>query len=201
LPFEVLDCPVLDWPKPQILIMALEIAKHVFTVIDFERMAETGILSEDDRLELIEGEIIEMSPIGSRHAACVDRFTELIVGLRLNVIVRVQSSIQLDDYSQPQPDLALLRRRDDFYSDSLPRPGDVLLVIEVADTTLNYDCFVKLPLYARAGIPEAWLANLPADRIEMYAEPLNGAYTVIKHASRGEVIQSSSIDELRIDCR
>lgn len=201
MPFEVLDCPVLDWPKPQILIMALEIAKHVFTVIDFERMAETGILSEDDRLELIEGEIIEMSPIGSRHAACVDRFTELIVGLRLNVIVRVQSSIQLDDYSQPQPDLALLRRRDDFYSDSLPRPGDVLLVIEVADTTLNYDCFVKLPLYARAGIPEAWLANLPADRIEMYAEPLNGAYTVIKHASRGEVIQSSSIDELRIDCR
>jgi len=180
------------------MIMALEIAKHVFTVTDFERMAETGILSENDRVELIEGEIIEMSPIGSFHAACVDRFTESIVGLRLNVIVRVQSSIQLDEYSQPQPDLALLRRRDDFYSASLPRPADVLLVIEIADTTLQYDRFVKLPAYARAGIPEAWLANLPAARIEMYAEPVNGAYTVIKHATRGEVIQSSSINDLRL---
>ena len=178
--------------------MALEIAKHVFTVSEFERMAETGILSENDRVELIEGEIIEMSPIGNRHAACVDRFNELIVGLRLDAIVRVQSSIQLDDYWQPQPDLALLRRRDDFYSDSRPRAADVLLVIEVADTTLEYDRFVKLPAYARAGIPEAWLANLPADRIEMYAEPVNGAYTFIKHATRGEVIQSSSIDELRL---
>src|SRR6266508_4509849 len=178
--------------------MALEIAKHVFTVTDFERMAETGIISENDRVELIEGEIIEMSPIGSRHAACVDRFTEKIVGLRLNVIVRVQSSIRLDDYSQPQPDLALLRRRDDFYSGSLPRPADVLLVIEVADTTLEYDRFVKLPVYARAGIPEAWLANLPADRIEMYAETVCGTYTVVKHATRGEIIQSSSISELRL---
>ena len=178
--------------------MALEIAKHVFTVSEFERMAETGILSEDDRVELIEGEIIEMSPIGSFHAACVDRFTESIVGLRLNIIVRVQSSIQLDEYSQPQPDLALLRRRDDFYSASLPRPADVLLVIEVADSTLQYDRFVKLPASARAGIPEAWLANLPQDRIEMYTEPVDGAYTVIKHATRGEVLQSSSIDELRL---
>ena len=180
------------------MIMALEIAKHVFTVTDFERMAETGILSENDRVELIEGEIIEMSPIGNRHAACVDRFNELIVGLRLDVIVRVQSSIQLDDYWQPQPDLALLRRRDDFYSGSRPRAADVLLVIEVADTALEYDRFVKLPAYARAGIPEVWLANLPADRIEMYAEPVNGAHTVIKHATRGEVIESSSIDELRL---
>ena len=178
--------------------MALEILKHVFTVSEFERMAETGILSEDDRVELIEGEIIEMSPIGTRHAACVDRFTESIVGLRHRVILRVQGPIQLDDYSEPQPDLALLRPRDDFYSGSLPKPADVLLVIEVADTTLQYDRFMKLPAYARAGIPEVWLANLPADRIEMYAEPVDGAYRVIKHATRGEVIQSSSIDELRL---
>jgi len=178
--------------------MALEIAKHVFTVADFEQMAATGILSEDDRVELIEGEIIEMSPIGNRHAACVDRLNELIVGLRLNVIVRVQSSIQLDDYWQPQPDLALLRRRDDFYSDLRPKAANVLWVIEVADSTFDYDRFVKLPAYARVGIPEAWLANLPQDRIEMYAEPVNGAYTVIKHAMRGEVIQSFSIDALRL---
>jgi len=178
--------------------MALEIAKHVFTVTDFERMAETGILSENDRVELIEGEIIEMSPIGKRHAACVDRFVRLLSRLDDRVILRVQGPIQLDDYSEPQPDLALLRPRDDFYSGSLPRPADVLLVIEVADTTLQYDRFMKLPAYARAGIPEAWLANLPADRIEMYAEPVDGAYTVTKHATRGEVIQSSSIDELRL---
>ena len=180
------------------MIMALEIAKHVFTVTDFERMAETGILSENDRVELIEGEIIEMSPIGKSHAACVDRFVKLLSRLNDRVILRVQGPIQLDDYSEPQPDLALLRPRDDFYSVSLPRPADVLLVIEVADTTLQYDRFMKLPAYARAGIPEVWLANLPADRIELYAGPVDGAYTVIKHATRGEVIQSSSIDELRL---
>src|SRR5436190_15615228 len=137
--------------------MAVTVKRRRFTLDEYHRMGKTGILSEDDRVELIEGEIIEMSPIGSRHAACVDRFNELIARLRLNIIVRVQSSIQLDDYSQPQPDLALLRRRDDFYSSSLPRPADVLLVIEVADTTLEYDRFVKLPLSAHAGIPEAWL--------------------------------------------
>ena len=180
------------------MIMALEIAKHVFTVTDFERMVETGILSEDDRVELIEGEIIEMSPIGKSHAACVDRLVKLLSRLNDRVIPRVQGPIQLDDYSEPQPDLALLRPRDDFYSGSLPRPADVLLVIEVADSTLQYDRFVKLPAYARAGIPEAWLANLPQDRIEMYTEPVDGAYTVIKHATRGEVLQSSSIDELRL---
>jgi len=179
--------------------MALEIAKHVFTVTDFERMAETGILSENDRVELIEGEIIEMSPIGKSHAACVDRFTRLLSRLDNKVILRVQGPIQLDDYSEPQPDLTLLRHRDDFYAGSLPRPADVLLVIEVADSTLDYDRFMKLPAYARAGIPEAWLANLPADRIEMYAEPVDGAYTVIKHATRGEVIQSSSIEQLRLN--
>ena len=90
------------------MIMALEIAKHVFTVNEFERMAETGILSEDDRVELIEGEIIEMSPIGKSHAACVDRFTRLLSRLDDKVILRVQGPIQLDDYSEPQPDLALL---------------------------------------------------------------------------------------------
>ena len=179
--------------------MALEIVKHVFTVTDFERMAETGILSENDRVELIEGEIIEMSPIGKSHAACVDRFTRLLSRLDNKVILRVQGPIQLDDYSEPQPDLTLLRHRDDFYAGSLPRPADVLLVIEVADSTLDYDRFMKLPAYARAGIPEAWLANLPADRIEMYAEPVDGAYTVIKHATRGEVIQSSSIEQLRLN--
>ena len=105
--------------------MALEIAKHVFTVTDFERMAETGILSENDRVELIEGEIIEMSPIGKSHAACVDRFVKLLSRLNDRVILRVQGPIQLDDYSEPQPDLSLLRRRDDFYSVSLPRPADV----------------------------------------------------------------------------
>jgi len=179
--------------------MALEILKHVFTVSEFERMAETGILSENDRVELIEGEIIEMSPIGKSHAACVDRFTRLLSRLDNKVILRVQGPIQLDDYSEPQPDLTLLRHRDDFYAGSLPRPADVLLVIEVADSTLDYDRFMKLPAYARAGIPEAWLANLPADRIEMYAEPVDGAYTVIKHATRGEVIQSSSIEQLRLN--
>ena len=176
--------------------MSLQIAKHAFTVSEFNRMAEMAILSEDDRVELIDGEIIEMSPIGKRHAACVDRLTRLLARMGDKLIVRVQGPIQLDDYSEPQPDLTLLRLREDFYAGALPRPADVLLVIEVADTTVEYDRIVKLPAYARSGIPETWLANLPAERVEMYAEPVNGAYTVIKHATRGEMIQSSSVPEL-----
>jgi Uma2 family endonuclease len=177
--------------------MALEIAKHAFTVSEFNQMAEAGILSEDDRVELIEGQVIAMSPIGKRHAACVDRFTSLVTKLGDNMIVRVQGPIQLDDYSEPQPDITLLRQRTDFYAGSLPRPSDVLLLIEVADTTTEYDRLIKLPAYARAGISEVWIENLPEDRIEMYSEPTGGAYKVVKHASRGEFIQSLTLADLR----
>jgi Uma2 family endonuclease len=171
--------------------MSVQIAKRCFTVAQYNRMGEAGILTEDDRVELIEGEIIEMSSIGRRHAACVGRLTNLLSKLLAeSAIVWVQNPIVLDDYSEPQPDVALLRRRDDFYEHSLPAPADVLLVIEVADTTLDYDRQIKVPLHARAGIAEVWIVNLMDEQVEVYAEPVNGAYQSQRQAGRGETINS-----------
>ena len=161
-------------------------------------MAETGVLADDDRVELVGGEIIEMSPIGKRHAACVDRLTRLLSKLGDQLIVRVQGPIQVDQYSEFQPDFALLRSRNDFYASSLPLPNDILLVIEVADSTVEYDRLMKVPAYARAGIPESWLVDLPADRIELNAFPVNEQYSVTRSVSRGEGIESETIHDLKL---
>lgn len=180
--------------------MSVQIAKHWFTVTEYGRMGETGILSEDDRVELIEGEIIEMSPIGKRHAACVGRLTE-ILGRQLagKGIVWVQNPIQLNDYSEPQPDLVLLKRRDDFYEQSLPTPADVLLIIEVSDTTFELDRQIKLPLYARAGIPEVWLVNLPEEQLESYEQPVGGEYQAGTRVRRGEEVRPHSLANLVVN--
>src|SRR5437870_5978990 len=137
--------------------MAVEIAKRCFNVAEYYRMAEAGILTEEDHVELIDGEIVAMSPVGSRHAACVKRLNR-ILGRRVGdlVVVGVQDPIGLDDYSEPEPDISLLRPRADFYSEAHPIPSDVLMIIEVADSSDLYDREVKVPLYARAGIPETW---------------------------------------------
>jgi Uma2 family endonuclease len=162
-------------------------------------MGQVGIFSEDDRVELVCGEIIEMSPIGEPHAACVGRLTQDITLMLLrSAIVWVQNPIVLDDYSEPQPDVAVLRPRADFYGQAHPRPEDVLLVIEVSDTTLGYDRKIKVPLYARSGIPETWIVNLPEKRIEVYADPAGGIYQTIKSYSRGEEVQSHTLASLRL---
>lgn len=177
--------------------MAQQLAKHWITVDEYERMGEAGIFRPDSQLELLEGEIYELSPIGSSHAACVNA-----LGLLLNqlfggvLLVSTQNPIRLDDYSEPQPDLALLRWRDDFYRRAHPTPADVLLVIEVADTTVDSDRRIKLPLYAKAGIKEVWLVDLPGEQIEIYAEPAGGAYQIIKQIKRGEEAQAHSIHDL-----
>ena len=126
-----------------------QIARRHFNVTEYHRMMEAGILLDSDHVELIDGEVIEVSPIGSRHAACVDRLNRLFNKLE-DVIVRVQSPIRLDDFSEPQPDITLLKLRPDFYAQGHPTPSDVLLVVEVADSSTEFDCVVKLPLYAEA---------------------------------------------------
>lgn len=162
-------------------------------------MYEAGVFLPDSRLELIAGEIYEMSPIGKLHAGCVAALSELLRGWQqLAALVWVQNPIQLDEYTQPQPDVALLKRRDDFYRRSLPLPADVLLVVEVADTTLDYDRLVKIPGYARAGIEEAWLVNLRARRVEVYAEPADGEYKVVKFYQAGEEAQSHTLPDIKI---
>ena len=153
-------------------------------------MAETGILTEDDRVELIEGEIVEMSPIGSRHAACVNRLNMLLsrqVGQ--SAIVSVQNPIIVNDYSEPEPDLAVLRLRTDYYEQELPQSADVLLVVEVADTSVEIDRSVKIPLYARNGIPLTILVDLPKELIEVYSQPANGQYQPVKIFRRGDSFQ------------
>src|SRR5207247_3212709 len=149
--------------------MGMPLAHRRFTVDEYYRMAETGILAEDDRVELLDGEIVEMSPIGPRHAATVTRLDHLfnrLVGDR--AIVRAQNPVRLDGYSEPEPDIALVTPRADFYRAEHPTPRDILLIVEVADTSLRYDRHTKLPGYARAGVPEAWLVDLTADRVERY---------------------------------
>ncbi len=173
---------------PQTLLQARPYTIRPFTVEEYHRMGQAGILREDERVELIEGELVMNSPISSRHAACVDRLTALLVpALTGRAIVRVQSPLRLGTHSEPEPDLMLLRYREDFYRDAHPGPEDVLLVIEVSESSLAYDRDVKHPLYARFGIPEVWLVNLVENRLEVYRNPSAGVYTQQTLFTQGRV--------------
>jgi Uma2 family endonuclease len=157
--------------------MAIETARRRFTADEYLRMAEAGILTEDDRVELIDGEIVEMSPTGRRHVAAVNRCNRVFsrsVGAR--ALVSIQNPVHLAPYDEPEPDVVLLRPRADDYADELARPADILLLVEVADSSLEYDRQTKLPLYAAAGIPEAWLLNLREHRLEVHREPSPTGY-------------------------
>jgi Uma2 family endonuclease len=179
--------------------MSLQIQRRWFNVDEYYRMTDAGILSPDDRVELIEGEVIRMSPIGKFHASCVKRINALfgkLAGAR--AIVSVQDPVRLNDFSEPQPDIALLKPRDDFYASRQPGPEDVLLIVEVADTSASYDRAVKIPLYAQAGIPEVWLADLPADFVGVFASPVNGRYQNIREARRGDALTLSSLREITV---
>lgn len=180
--------------------MSLRMPKHIFTVEEYDQMVATGILTEDDRVELIEGEIIEMAAIGKRHASCVDLLAETLTEQsNRRFIVRVQNPVQINDLSEPEPDIALLVRREDFYRRQTPRPEDVLLVIEVADSSLEHDRRTKLPAYAHAAIPEFWLVNLVEERIEIYTAPVDGKYTQVAHITSGERLASVTIPNLTLD--
>ena len=159
------------------LAMPPEAAKRLFTTNEFRRMAEAGIFGEGDRVELIGGEIIALTPIGPRHAHCVRRLIALLAArVGTSAIVDAQNPIVLDDYSEPQPDVVLLEPQSDFYKHSHPGPRDVLLVIEVADASADYDRAIKVPQYARAGIPEVWVVNLPQQVVEVYRRPSGHQY-------------------------
>jgi Uma2 family endonuclease len=180
--------------------MGTAVAKRRFTVEEYHRMAEAGVFPPQDRLELLGGEIIEMSPIGKAHAVCVDRLTRRFVEIAARrAIVRVQNPIQLGPRSEPQPDLALLRPREDDYAGSHPGPTDILLVVEVADTSQDYDRGNKIPAYAEAGIPEAWLVDLRARAFEIYREPAPGGYHQLRRVSSSEFLAPSAFPDARIE--
>jgi Uma2 family endonuclease len=179
--------------------MSRRLAKRWITADEYERMGEAGIFGEKARLELLEGEIYEMSPIGSPHSACVTILHQLLtLKFAKKLIVFSQNPIRLDEFSEPQPDVALVRWRDDFYRHAHPTPADVLLVIEVADSTVESDRSYKMPLYAKAGIPEAWLVNLVEECVELYAEPLGEAYQTVRRFTRGEAVSAHSIENLSV---
>ena len=179
--------------------MSAALDKYSFTAEEFERMGEAGIFRQDARLELIDGEIFEMSPIGNAHAACVKFLNRVLSRLFGGTfIIGVQDPIRLNDFSEPQPDISLMRWRDDDYSGGHPTPADVLLVIEVSDTTLEYDRQMKVPLYARAGIAEAWLVNIPEERMEIYSDPSGDSYRRAEVFARGSEARSHTIEGLSV---
>jgi Uma2 family endonuclease len=158
-----------SWPRP-----------HRLTIDDYYRMAEVGVLSPDDRTELIEGEIIDMPPIGSRHAAAVILLTKrLNQTLGDSADARAQAPVRFLPRSQPQPDIALVSHRSDAYREAHPSAKDVLLLIEISDTTLRYDLTVKASLYATHGIPEYWVIDLVNRRAVRHRAPSGARYTQI----------------------
>jgi Uma2 family endonuclease len=177
--------------------MAIDVARWQFTIADYARMREVGILNEDDRVELLDGEVRPMSPIGPFHAALVNLLVVLLSRqLGDRAIVSVQNPIQLNDYSEPQPDLSILQPREDFYAAAHPRPDDVLIVIEVADSSIEYDHTEKLPRYAQAGIAEVWIVDAAKQAVEQYTHPRNGRYHQIQLAERGEQVTAYTIDQV-----
>ncbi|MGH7672072.1 MAG: Uma2 family endonuclease [Gemmatimonadales bacterium] len=175
--------------------MVLPVLEGPFTVDAYQRLGELGLLRHDDRVELIAGQVVRMTPIGDRHASCVRRLNRLLSAALLDVgIVDVQNPVVLGRQDAPQPDLTVLRPRADAYPRH-PRAPDILLVIEVADSSLDYDRDVKIPLYARAGVPEAWLVDLVAERIVVYREPRAGTYTQVQSAVRGDALRPLPVPE------
>jgi Uma2 family endonuclease len=179
--------------------MAAQPTRRRFTVAEYYRMGETGILNEDDRVELIKGEIIQMPPIGGPHASRVDRITRVLSGIPAGTAqVRVQGPVQLGPRNEPVPDLLLLHPRADYYSDSHPTAADVFLLIEVSDTSLAYDLRTKVPLYARHGITEVWIVDLTHDVVQVYREPAASGYQVVETRRRGDRIAVAAFPDIEL---
>jgi Uma2 family endonuclease len=179
--------------------MSVELKKRLFSVYDYHRMAEAGILGEHDRVELIEGEIVAMSPIGPPHNAAVNRANRAMVNaVGDRAIVQIQGSVRLNNYNEPQPDVVLMRPRADFYSTRHAMPADILLIVEVAQSSLEYDRTLKACLYARTGIAEYWVADLTNDCVFAYSNPGEGEYHTIREFKRGESIAPQLLPECQI---
>jgi Uma2 family endonuclease len=181
--------PLEDWPR-----------RHRITVEDYYRMAEVGVLAPDARVELVEGEIIDMPSIGTDHASIVDRIAHVLmhaVGSR--AIVRVQGPVRLNSFSEPEPDIAVLERRTDFYRRAHPSGSETLLVVEVSDSTLRYDRDVKVPLYARHGVREAWIIDIPHNQLLCFSSPANGRYARQTAFEQLGVMPLAALPDLSID--
>ncbi len=169
------------------------------TIEMYHRMGEKGIFAPDDRVELIEGELFQMSPIGSLHARCVDFLNKfLVIAASDQFTVRVQNPVILNNLSEPEPDFSIVRSREDFYKDALPTSSDVVAVFEVADTSVAFDKNIKFLRYAATGIPEAWLIDLDDERVEVHTQPKENGYGMVKIYVRGENAVSENIPSINL---
>ena len=172
---------------------------HRFNAEEYHRLAEIGVLREGDRVELLKGVIVNMMTIGPFHGGSVNRLNRIFErACRDRWVTSIQKPVHIDQHSEPQPDVLLLRPRDDFYDASLPRPEDVFLLIEVSDSTLLIDR-EDLPIYAQAGIEEVWIVNLPERVIEVYASPVNGAYAETRRVVPGGALAPAAFPDAEID--
>jgi Uma2 family endonuclease len=186
----------VDIDEPAVLTHHPAASIRPLTVNEYHRMGEAGIFAENERVELIEGQLIAMSPIGSPHLAAVNALTRLLVRAVGDLgIVSVQNPVRLNDRNEPEPDLAVLRPRDDEYRSALPGPTDLLLIIEVASSSIDYDRGVKLALYAKHGIPEFWIVNLDLGRVEVHRSPNvnRGSYSPVSHIGRDGILEIASL--------
>ena len=173
--------------------------RKLFTVEEYDAMIKAGVFDGKERVELIEGEFVKKMTQGDLHIGCINRLNYLLVPLLLNkAIVAVQNAVEINPFSAPEPDVAILQFRVDFYSTGKARPEDILLLIDVADTTVHSDRQMKIPLYARAEVPEVWLINLPRKIIEVYTEPRNGKYQVVRKAGKSEILKPKMITDLAV---
>jgi Uma2 family endonuclease len=174
--------------------------RHKLTVSDYYRMGDAGILHEDSRVELIEGELIDMSPIGSWHAGIVTQLASVLtMAAGTKAIISSQNPIHLNDHCVPQPDLMVLKPRLDFYKSALPDSSDVLVLIEVADSSIDYDRKTKLPLYARSGVQEFWIIDLNAKRLERYTQPNETGYGQCETLDKTATVSPAALPDVAID--
>lgn len=180
--------------------MVTQYARRHFTVDEYHKMVEAGILSKDDHVELLDGEIVKMIPINVPHAVCVDRLTMLFApALVGRGIVRIQAPIYIDEINEPEPDVILLKMANYLKRQPQhPGPDDILLVIEVADATVRSDRRDKIPRYARAGISEAWLVNIPKKVIEVYSDLVAGKYQAIQRVSSGQSVSPKGLPDISV---
>ncbi len=174
------------------------VRRRRFTVDEYHRMAETGVLREDDRVELLEGEVVLMSPIGDPHAGCVNRLNHALRRVGERAVVAVQNPVRLDRHSEPQPDVTLLRPRADFSGSGTPDPTDVLLAIEVGDSSARFDREVKAPLYARAGVRELWLVDLGAGEVSVCRRPDERGYAEVTVKRRGDSLSPEALGDITL---
>ncbi len=170
-----------------------------FSVDEYYKMIELGILKDYEKAEIIEGELIQKMPIGDRHASVVNRLNRIFVkNASDEILVSVQNPLRISDYNEPEPDFVLADLTK-FENDRHPRPEETLIVVEVSDTTLKYDRDTKLSLYAEAEIPEVWIVNLKNDIVEIYRKPSNGIYQIAQIFKKGEIAESEILPDLKIE--